>query len=59
MESKYTNPNGDIVLERKRKRVELFFFKIEKIAFRNESYKFFFQEVVSITQKTTLSITLS
>jgi len=44
MEVKCTNPNGEIVLERKLNYVELFFWKIVKIAFKNESYKLFLQK---------------
>jgi len=43
MELKRTNPNGDIVLESKLNHVELIFL-IVRIAFKNESYKLFFQE---------------
>jgi len=41
MEIKCTNPNGDIVLASILNYAKLFFWKIVKIAFRNESYKFF------------------
>jgi len=44
MDLKCTNHNGKIVLARKLKYVELFFWKIVKIAFRYESYMLFFQE---------------
>jgi len=44
MELKCTNPNGDIVLASKPNYVELFFGKIVKIAYKNESYKLFFQK---------------
>jgi len=43
MELKCTNPNGKIVLASKLNH-EFYFWKIEKIAFINESYKLFFQE---------------
>jgi len=41
MELKCTNPNGEIVLEKALNHIEHYFFKIVKIAFRNESYKWF------------------
>jgi len=44
MELKCTNPNGEIVLANKLNHVELFFGKFVKIAFRNESYKLFFEK---------------
>jgi len=59
MESKCTNPNGEIILAWKINHVEIFFFKIVKIAFRNESYKLFFQKDAKIAWKTRLSITFS
>jgi len=59
MELKCTYPNGEIVLARKINYVRLFFWKIAKIAFRNESYKLFFQEDTKIAQKTRLSIAFS
>jgi len=51
MELKCTNPNGEIVLARKINHVDLFL-KIVKIAFRNESYKLFFQKDAKIARKT-------
>jgi len=44
MELKCTNSNGNIVLASKLNYEELFFGKIVKITFRNESYKLFFQK---------------
>jgi len=44
MELKCTISNGEIVLEKKLNHVELCFWKIVKIAFKNESFKLFFQE---------------
>jgi len=41
MELEHTNPNGEIVLAKKLNHMEFFFWKIVKIAFRNESYKLF------------------
>jgi len=46
MEFKITNFNGEIVLASKLNHVESFFWKIAKIALKNESYKLFFQEDV-------------
>jgi len=59
MELKCTNPNVEIVLASKLNPVELSFWKIVKIAFRNESYKLFFQEDALIARKIRLSITFS
>jgi len=59
MELKCTNPNVEIVLARKIIHMGIFFWKIVKIAFRNESYKLFFQEDAKIAWKTILSITFS
>jgi len=56
MELKKTNSNGEIVLGNKLNHEELFFWKIVRIAFRNESYKLFFQEDALIAPKTILSI---
>ena len=44
MELKCTNPNGEIVLARKINQVQIFFLKIVKIAFRNETLNYFFQK---------------
>jgi len=44
MELKCNNPNGEIVLTEKLNYMELFFWKIVRIAFGNESYKLFFPE---------------
>jgi len=44
MELKCTSPNGEMVLESKLNYMEILFGKIVKIAFRNESYKVFFQK---------------
>jgi len=43
---KHNNPNSEIVLERKLNLVQQFFWKIVKIASKNEFYKLFFQEYV-------------
>jgi len=51
MELKHTNPNNEIVLARKLDHVELIIWKIVEIAFKNESYKLFFQEDAKIAQK--------
>ncbi len=50
MELKCTNPNGEIVIEKKLNLME-FFFSIVKIAFKNESYKLFFQEYALLAPK--------
>jgi len=42
MELERPNPNGEIVLGGKLNHVELVFWKIVKIALRNESYKLYF-----------------
>jgi len=42
MELKSTNLNGEIVSSKKLNHMELLFWKIVKLAFRNESYKLFF-----------------
>jgi len=57
MESKCTNSNGEIILESKLNYGD--FFLIIKIAFKNESYKLFFQKDALIAPKTRLSITFS
>jgi len=41
---KHNSFNGDIVLERKLKLCKKKFWKIVKIAYKNESYKLVFQE---------------
>jgi len=51
------DPNGMIVLGSKLNYIKKIL--IVKIAFKNESYELFFQEVVLIAQKTRLSITFS
>jgi len=56
---KQNNPIGEIVLARKLTVVEQFFWKIVKIAFRNEFYKLFFQEDVETACKTRLFITFT
>jgi len=43
---KRNNANSEIVLARKINLFKQFFFETVKIAFRNESYKLFFQEDV-------------
>jgi len=48
---KHNNLNGEIVLAIKLTVVEQFFWKIVKIAFRNECYKLFFQEDAQIAWK--------
>jgi len=40
---KHNNPNGDVVLASKCNLFQQYFWKIVKIAFKNESYKLFFQ----------------
>jgi len=57
MELKCTNFNGEIVLKSTQKPLDLFFWNIVRMAFRNESYKLFFQEDALIAPKTRLSIT--
>jgi len=42
MELKCINSNGEIVLAKKLNHIEIFSWKIVKIAFKNESYKLFF-----------------
>jgi len=59
MELKCTNPNSEIVLEKKQKHVGLLVLKNYKISFKNETYKIFFQEDAKIAQKTRLSIIFS
>jgi len=46
MELEHTNPINEIVLESNHNHVELLFWKIVKIDFKNESYKLFFEDVV-------------
>ncbi len=46
MELIHNNPNGEIDLASKFDYVEKFLFNIVKVAFKNESYKLFFQEDV-------------
>jgi len=41
---KYNNSNGKIVLAKKLNLFQQFFWKIVKIALKNESYKLFFQQ---------------
>jgi len=53
------NPINEIVLVRILNVVKEFFWEIVKIAFRNESYKLFFQKDVQTTQKTRLFITFT
>jgi len=59
MKLKCTNFNGKIFLARKINHVKLIFWKLVKIAFRNEFYKLFFQEDALIAPKIRLSITFS
>jgi len=59
MELEHTNPNSEIVLGGKLNHEDLFFWKIVKIAFKNESYKLFFQEDALSAWKIRLSITFS
>jgi len=56
---KCTNPNGETVLVSKLNHVELFFTKIVRITFKNESYKLFSKEKAQIAPKTRLSIIFS
>jgi len=59
MELECTNLNGEIVLGSKTKPCGIFFWKIVRIAFKNESYKLFFQEDALIAQEKRLSIAFS
>jgi len=59
MKLKQIDFNGEIVLGSKLNQREYFFGKIVKIAFKNESYKLFFQKDAIVPQKTRLSITFS
>ena len=57
MDSKHNNPNDEIFLARKLNLIKQFFGKIVKVAFRNESYKLFFQKDAPIARKIRLFIT--
>jgi len=57
MELKHTYHNGDIVLEKRLNQKKLFFWKIVKLKFKNDSFKLFFEENVWIAFETRLSIT--
>jgi len=43
---KHNNPNSEIFLESKCNLFQQFFWKLVEIAFKNDSYKLFFQEDV-------------
>lgn len=51
MELKCINSNGEFVLTRYPNHIKLIFRKIVKIAFKNESYKLFFQKDALIVWK--------
>jgi len=51
MELKPTNSNGENVLRSTLDHVELLFWKIVQIAFKNEFYKFFFKKMLQLPPK--------